>query len=130
MCTTEALAVQQACILALTSCSLLYANSSPLLCLLTDSLAAACGMGKGTCQNYTCSLSSSTNNITTDGECWKRSNSHSIAMCHMDLGYEVCAVGQRDHAHDDLYTLLLHPPCITVLILLILLFYLLIPYTT
>lgn len=42
-----------------------------LLCLLTGSLAAVCGMGKGTCQNYTWVLISSTNNLTTDGEYWK-----------------------------------------------------------
>lgn len=41
-----------------------------LFCLLTVSLAAACGMEKGTCQNYTWGFSSSTNHLTTDGHCW------------------------------------------------------------
>lgn len=42
-----------------------------LLCLLTGSLAAVCGMGNGTCQNYTWGCSSSTNNLTTDGAYWE-----------------------------------------------------------
>lgn len=68
-----------------------------LLCLLTDSLAAACGTGKGTCQNYTCSLSSSANSLITDGEFWKQGSTHSIATRHMDGGYEVCTAGQSHH---------------------------------
>lgn len=61
----EALAIQQACILALTSCSYLEANSS--LCLLTDSLADA-WIERGTCQNYPRGPGGSTNNAATDGE--------------------------------------------------------------
>lgn len=65
--------------------------SSPLLCLLTDSLAAACGMGKGTCQNYTCSLSSSTNKLTTDGDCWKQQLTQHCYVPHGSSIWSLCS---------------------------------------
>lgn len=54
----------------------LYMSTHQLFLLIRQLLfvcrqAAACGMGKGTCQNYTWGLRSSTNNLTADGECGK-----------------------------------------------------------
>lgn len=66
---TAALAVQWACILALHQ--LFFLICQLLFCLPTGSLAAARGVEKGTCQNYTRGFGSSTNLLTTDGERWK-----------------------------------------------------------
>lgn len=64
MCTIEASAVG----LSISTHQLFFHICQLLLCLLTASLAAATGMGKGTCQNQTWGVSSFANNLATDGE--------------------------------------------------------------
>lgn len=80
-----------------------------LFCLLTGSLAAACGMGKGTCQNYALHLSSSTSQqMENAGKCglcvsdilfWKLCLHTQLWHVSLNLGNEICTVGQSNRGH-------------------------------
>ena len=104
VCTTEALAVQWVCILALTSCSFLYANSSFVCWQAHWQLHVGWGKAPVRIKHGASAAPQTTSqqmeNAEKCGLCvsnllfWHLFCTHSIGTCHTYLGHEVCTVGQ------------------------------------
>lgn len=99
--------------LYISTCQLFFLICQILLCLLTGSLAAACGMGKGTCLNCTGGLSSAKQpysrwKMLEQVACVYESFYFEIDPAHKVLAHaswicknKIGTVGQSDCGHKD-----------------------------